>query len=143
MKKIFSLFIVAIIFNSCSSTSKLVKNNWIENYKKKAFYECLKYSYNNDTIFKLIENEDYLFPYEAISFSSLDELKKLSLNVSINAKEPIYKYDGYNNQKLFLDNCLNFYESKELNKIATSEYYQFLKEENSYNKYLETIKKND
>jgi len=122
MKNKLIVIIFLLILSSCS------KNNyWIDSYKKKAFYECLKCSYSNDTIFKLIEKDDVLFINENISFKNIDTIRKYSNEIVKKAAEPIYKYDDYIDEKIFMSNCLDFYNSKELNMLAKNEFKIFKK----------------
>lgn len=122
MKNIIIILSFLFLLSSCS------KNNyWIDSYKKKAFYECLRSSYTNDTIFRLIRNDDVLFINENISFKNIDTIRKYSSEIVKNAKEPDYKYDDYVDEKNFMSNCLDFYDSIELDELAQREYREYLK----------------
>lgn len=121
-----TLTILALTLTSCSSTRNSNKN-WIKDFKKIAFYECLKNSYSNDTIFRLIRNEDVLFINENISFKNIDTVRKHSNEIVKKAKEPDYKYDNYVDEKNFMSNCLDLYNSKELDELAKREYREYLK----------------
>ena len=126
--KIISLFII-FLFSKCSSVKNEKNNDWIEDYKMNAFYNCLEESYRNDSIFKLIEEEDVLFQYnDNFNIVVLKSINENAKKIAKKAKEPIYKVDDYKSgQKEFLKNCLLYYKSKELDSIANSEYKKMLK----------------
>lgn len=116
---------IVIASVKCGSNKSInrEKKLWVDTYKKTAYYECLKESYNNDTIFNLIQNQDVLFINENIDFKTLDKIRILGHEASMNAKAPIYKYDDYKEgQKDFMSNCLDFYNSDELEKKAIEAY---------------------
>lgn len=125
--KIISILTIFFFFN-CSSVKQNKSNDWIEGYKMQAFYMCLKESYQNDSIFKLLEEKDVLFQYfDSYNLAVLKSINDNSKKTAQKAKDPEYKVDDYKiGQKEFLKNCLEYYNSKELDIIARKEYKKTL-----------------
>lgn len=124
-----------VLLVSCGSVNKRegfnyknVQNPWINSFKETVFIECLKQSYDNDTILILIGKKDLLNTYDEIDFSDLHNAKRIGKNVAVNIPNPEYKFDDYKiGQKYYMSTCLRYYASKELDSIANVEYKKHLK----------------
>lgn len=133
MKNYFLLLISIIMFSCSTKHSKFNYNTskkpWIKAFKDKAFVSCLKESYNNDSIFMLIEKEDLLNPYDG--FYTVNT----SVNMADSLGREIAKFIPPTNNKdaekknYFMATCLKFYISKELDSISKIEYKKYLKNE--------------
>lgn len=105
-----------------------VKNPWINSYKEYVFIECVKQSYNNDSILFLFPIKDLLNTYDGIAFTDIESAKSLGQKVAINIPDPSYKFDDYQaGQKYYVSSCLRYYASSELDSIALVEYKKFIK----------------
>jgi len=137
------ILFIACLLNSCSiyrknNNSIEIDKNWIETYKTIAFWSCFRESYSNDSLMKLITKKDFIYQNEVIANWEIIE------NSEIIGKKHAFKIEKLNvypkfeegnkeeflKKNYFLKNCLNYYASKELDSIATSEYKKMLKNRN-------------
>jgi hypothetical protein len=114
------------------------QNEWINMYKTDFFLSCLRKGYKNDTIFKLIAQNDLLVPYEPILFH-YDRIDALAVKLIKNIPKAIYPHcDDCTEEEEKEDlkknyicaSCLNYYASKELDSIAKKAYQKHIKMEN-------------
>lgn len=116
MKKV-NILLMSLILISCKTQEK---NQWISAYKTNVFCSCLKnfdVQIKNDATsslnFQIIGNFEIL--------AETDSLGKVYSDI-IRERNIWYKggdLDGYNN---IINGCLEFYNSKELRKIAVKRY---------------------
>lgn len=123
------LFLSFIFFNCSTVKDKESKNKWINTYKTVAFRGCITESYQNDTILKLISKYDYLVQPEILAnWGAYDQANELGVISAQSIKPPIHpKLEEADKSFLlkknyFLQNCLLFYQSKELNLKANNAY---------------------
>jgi hypothetical protein len=129
--------LISIIFINCKSVKEdNRKGIWIDTYKTSVFWSCFKESYKNDTIGKLIGKKDFILQYEVIgNWDIYDNAKIIGINNAKNIKKPTFpKFEegdsiAFYKKNYHLQNCLQYYASKELNDIAEKEFIRFLKEE--------------
>jgi hypothetical protein len=139
MKNIKTLLIL-FYFCSCSKNTfpkfdyNKSDNPWIDAYKDNVFFSCLKESYKNDSIFKLIEKKDGLNPYDGLSLEDLEKTRYLGINLSTNISKPILCDNCKEGNNYYMANCLHYYISKELDSIAKKAYKNFLKFEKDNSK---------
>lgn len=125
---------------SCSSNHlskfeyQFGKEEWINSYKTEAFWGCFNESYKNDTLIKIISKRDFINQPEIIAnWDILFKAQENGKNISRNIPKPTYpKFEEGNKEEFykknyFLASCLNFYKSKELDKLAREEYKKYLK----------------
>lgn len=130
MKKI---VILLLLFCSCSKSTyqnfdyNKSKNPWITAYKDNVFFACLKESYKNDSIFKLIEKKDALNPYDGLNAEDLNKTKKLGIDIIKKIPKPSMCENFKEEVNYYMSNCLHYYNSKELNSIAKKAYKDYLK----------------
>ncbi|MEO8240617.1 MAG: hypothetical protein ABI576_21105 [Flavobacterium sp.] len=112
-------------------------NKWVNMYKTKFFFDCLRKGYKDDTFFDSISKKDLLFPYEPILFE-YGKIDTLATKVTTNMPKPIYPHcddcteteEKENLKKNYIcASCLNYYASRELDSIAKEAYKKHLKEE--------------
>ncbi|MFW0736699.1 hypothetical protein [Flavobacterium sp. T12S277] len=134
MKNLIKLLIL-FCFCSCSKNTfpkfdyNESNNPWIDAYKDNVFFSCLKESYKNDSIFKLIERKDALNPYDGLSLQDLEKTRHLGMNLSTNIPKPILCENCKEGNNYYMSNCLHYYISKELDSIANKAYKNYLKSE--------------
>lgn len=139
MKNIQIIFIL-FCFCSCSKNAyqKFDYNNtdnpWITAYKDNVFFSCLRESYKNENVFKLIEQKDALNPYDGLSLEDLQKSKELGTNLSANIPKPIMCENCKEGDNYYMSNCLHYYISKELDSIAKKAYKNHLKMEKAINR---------
>ena len=112
-------------------------NQWINMYKTKFFFNCLRKGYNNDAFFESIAKKDLLFPYEPILFN-YDRIDTLATKVIKNMPKPIFPHcdDCTEAEEIeeakknyICASCLNYYASRELDSIARKAYKEYLRGE--------------
>ena len=122
MKNI-SLVIFAIVICSCSTSNSnkfdynKSKNAWLDAFKDQAFFACLRESYKNDSIFKLIEKEDAFNPYDDLNPEAITIAKNNGKNVSENIPPPA-----------MCENCNegeNYYMATYAEKLKSPEWEMF------------------
>ena len=103
------------------------ENPWIDAFKDKAFVSCLKESYKNDSIFKMIEEVDLYNPYDG--YYTINEFVAKADNIGrVVAKNiPKTNYRDYGKSNYYMATCLHYYASKELDSIAKAEYKKYIK----------------
>ena len=137
MKNLY-LLVLSLAFISCNTYKRdnfkyrnEDKKVWINTFKTEVFYECLKEGYKNVSIFKLIAKKDLFNSYDAIDFTTVDFARELGKKIIVKMPMPFIKIDiGEDEQKnknFISYNCLNYFDSKELDSIANSEYVKMLK----------------
>ncbi|MDP5201336.1 hypothetical protein [Flavobacterium sp. DG2-3] len=139
MKNI-STFLILCFFCSCSKSIyqkfnyNYSVNPWIAAYKDNVFFSCLRESYKNDSIFKIIEQRDALNPYDGLSLDDLRRARELGVTLSTNISKPILCENCKEGDNYYMANCLHYYISKELDSIAKKAYRNHLKMEKSINR---------
>lgn len=110
-----------------TSTDKQ-QETWVTLFKEEVFVECLKESYQNDTIFKLIRKKDISGSDDFIVWiTEIEIARKLGREFALNIPDPEYKFDDYKiGQKYYMSSCLRYYASRELDSIAHVEYRKHL-----------------
>lgn len=96
-----------------------------EGFQDRVFIACLKESYKNDSIFRLIEKEDIFNPYEG--FYIFDDIvhRADSLGSSVAKKLAPTGYRDYEGKNYYMSHCLLYYTSKELDAIARGEFEKY------------------
>jgi len=126
--------IVAVFLSACSSAKftkfdySYSKNPWVGAFKDQVFFECLRVSYKNDTIFKLIEQKDAFNPYDGLSQAALNKAEELARNFVKNMP-PATCEDCTGDDNYYMANSLHYYNSKDLDMIAREEYKNHVKED--------------
>lgn len=133
LRLIFLVLFSFVIF-SCSVKKKQIytdkqQETWVTLFKEEVFVECLKESYQNDTIFKLISKKDISGSHDFIVWiTEIEIARKLGREFAVNIPDPEYKFDDYKiGQKYYMSTCLRYYASRELDSIAIFEYKKHLK----------------
>lgn len=125
--------ITILLLSSCSKNSyqkfdyNKSDNPWIEAFKDNVFFACLKESYKNDTIFKLIDNRDAFNPYDGLSLDDLNKTKELAKKLVNNMPKAAMCENCKEGENYYMSNSLHYYASKELDSIAKEEYKNHLK----------------
>ncbi|GGB72691.1 hypothetical protein GCM10007424_10800 [Flavobacterium suaedae] len=126
------LIFTLIVFLGCS-TPKYKKfdyntsaNPWIDAYKDQVFIACLKESYSNEEIFKLIEKEDAYNPYDGLDLVSFNNAKQRGEKIALNIPLPVMCEGCEDGMNYYMATCLHYYKSEELDSIAKSEYRRFI-----------------
>lgn len=113
------------------------KNGWVINYKQSSFYHCLSQGYKNDTIFKLIHEED-IFLEAAVPMSFWPKINSESKKIIDNLPSTEYYNDETDkNKKHILESCLCYFASRELDSVAKKAYKNYLKNNKNASKYSE------
>lgn len=102
-------------------------NPWISAYKDQAFIACLKESYKNDSIFKIIERYDAGNPYDGIYGQPVLDAKKLGAEIAKNIPSAQMCEGCTEEQNYFMATCLHYYNSKELDSIARAAHKKYNK----------------
>jgi len=130
--KYITLIFFTLILNSCSSQNKYEHfdyqngpNAWINAFKDQMFFACLRESYSNDSIYKMIEKHDALNPYDGLNLESLDKAKALGKSIIKNIPPPAMCESCNNGENYFMADCLHYYKSRELDSIAHTEFKKF------------------
>lgn len=130
MKKKYVLIILCISFLlSCKTSSKFNRNEiardkekkeWIFAFKSQVFYECLK---NNNVMIEKDASPSLNFQVLG-DFNVLSKANAIGKNYSkiINGRATWLKGGDLEGYKAITNGCLFFFESKELDSIANSEY---------------------
>lgn len=137
MKSLSYRYIIVILFFSSCTVNKLARfnynngpNPWINAFKDRVFVKCLEHSYNNDSIFTMINKIDvYVNPYDAFYLEGdrIKLLDSLSHSIPLHIPPPSGLIEGVDGRNFYLCNCLHYYASKELDSIARKEYKNELK----------------
>lgn len=134
MKKLTLIIsILLLIFSSCESYKRTKfdynksNNPWVEAFKDNVFFACLKESYKNDTIFKLIDNRDAFNPYDGLSLDDLNKTKELAKKLVNNMPKAAMCENCKEGENYYMSNSLHYYASRELDSIAKEEYKNHLK----------------
>ncbi len=122
------VFVFFSILN-CKATRRDSCGSGVTLFKEEVFVECLKESYQNDTIFKLISKKDISGSHDFIVWiTEIEIARKLGREFADNIPDPEYKFDDYKiGQKYYMSSCLKYYASRELDSIAQIEYKKYLK----------------
>ncbi|WP_396179773.1 hypothetical protein [Flavobacterium sp.] len=143
MKKYVLYFVFLLVLFSCCKTPNLtffgddfskgkgyeygkVSNSWITAYKDNVFYSCIREGYKNDSIWLLMDKEDWFNTYDAIDFTDLDTamiigkkvIKDLPNEVYFNSQEFFSENDKSKHKNYISSTCLHYYISRELDSIA-------------------------
>lgn len=127
------LVLFSFVIFSCSVKKKQIYTDkqhetWVTLFKEEVFVECLKESYQNDTIFKLISKKDISGSHDFIVWiTEIEIARKLGREFADNIPDPEYKFDYKIGQKYYMSSCLKYYASRELDSIAQIEYKKYLK----------------
>ncbi|MBL7868955.1 MAG: hypothetical protein JNM71_13150 [Flavobacterium lindanitolerans] len=130
MKKKYVLIILCFSFLlSCKTSSKFNRNEistdkekkeWIFAFKAQVFYECLK---NNNVMIEKDASPSLNFQVLG-DYNVLSKTNAIGKNYSkiINDRATWLKGGDLEGYKAITNGCLSFFESKELDSIANSEY---------------------
>ena len=143
--KLITLFI-AFLLTSCSIHNKnknsieIDKKNWIDTYKTVAFWSCFRESYSNDSLVKLITRKDFIYQNEILAdWEIIENAEDIGKKHAINIEKLIVfpKFEEGNKEEFlkknyFLQNCLNYYASRELDSIAKKLYKVHLKKDKTF-----------
>lgn len=103
-----------------------VSNSWITAYKDNVFYSCIREGYKNDSIWILMDKEDWFNTYDAIDLLDIDStiligqkvIKNLPKEVYFNSQEFPSANDISKHKNYISSTCLHYYISRELDSIA-------------------------
>lgn len=95
-------------------------NPWIDAFKDQFFFACLGESYQNDTLFKIIEKKDAFNPYDGLSLEALQKARELAKNLVKNMPPPSMCEGCTPGMNYYMANALHYYNSRELDSIANS-----------------------
>lgn len=103
-----------------------VSNSWITAYKDNVFYSCIRDGYKNDSIWLLMDKEDWFSTYDAIDLLDIDSavvigqkaIKNLPEEVYFNSQEFSSDKDKSKHKNYISATCLHYYISRELDSIA-------------------------
>lgn len=103
-----------------------VSNSWITAYKDNVFYSCIREGYKNDTIWLLMDKEDWFNTYDAIDFADIDTaivigkkiIRDLPKEIYFNSEEFFNEHDESKHKNYISSTCLHYYISRELDSIA-------------------------
>ena len=133
MKKKYVLIILCFSFLlSCKTSPKFNRNEistdkekkeWIFAFKSQVFYECLK---NNNVMIEKDASPSLNFQVLG-DYNVLSKTTAIGKNYSkiINYRATWLKGGDLEGYKAITNGCLSFFESKELDSIANSEYLNF------------------
>ncbi|PZO22835.1 MAG: hypothetical protein DCE86_18035 [Flavobacteriaceae bacterium] len=133
MKKKYVLIILCFSFLlSCKTSPKFNRNEistdkekkeWIFAFKSQVFYECLK---NNNVMIEKDASPSLNFQVLG-DYNVLSKTTAIGKNYSkiINDRATWLKGGDLEGYKAITNGCLSFFESKELDSIANSEYLNF------------------
>ena len=133
LNKILLLLAAVTCLLSCSPTSKKKSgfdyqtsdNPWIDAFKDQVFFACLKESYPNDSIFRLIEKRDVFNPYDGLNPENLEKAKHLGQFLSQNIPPASMCEGCADGQNYYMATCLHYYASSELDSIARAQYRKY------------------
>lgn len=129
MKKI--ILFISFLFISCKSIkiNNKEKEDWIYAYKSTVFISCLNQSFGKEFELILKKEQSIMSNFEILE--SLNTKTADSLGINFASKILISpKNSDFYEKKVIINNCLYYYNSKELDSIATSEYKKMLKNRN-------------
>ena len=126
MRKIFFIFTFLLLSCSCKISKKFEynysKNPWIDAFKDQVFFSAIKESYKTDNVFKLIQKRDALNPYDGLNLEAIRKAKFIGEQLVQNMPPPTMCEGCENDMNYYLANSLHYYNSKELDSIAKSEF---------------------
>lgn len=129
-------YIIIILLLCLSSCSKKTyhrfeynksDNPWVEAFKDNVFLSILRESYQNDTIFKLLEKKDTFNPYNGLSGDALDQTKQLATKFIKNMPKSAICENCKEGENYYMANSLHYYASCELDSIACEAYKKKLR----------------
>ncbi|THF51514.1 hypothetical protein E6C50_07060 [Flavobacterium supellecticarium] len=137
---------LSVFLISCSGVKKRSfkynqsSNPWISTYKLHVFCTCLlegykidsTKGYQSDTLIRYIKRRDPIVVYDELNFLALESADKLGIKIAsgipkVALPAEIYGEEESFERKFVMMNCLNYYDSKELDSIAKSWYKAYLK----------------
>lgn len=130
MKKYIITIIVFLIY-SCKSNYlkeyRYYENNskdlWISSFKYEVFYECIRQGIGNDSLRIILSEKDLFNKSLELDFNTIDNARNIGSLLIKNMPKPYIKVDNETKEKNFISfECLKYYSSKELDKIANDEY---------------------
>lgn len=139
MKNFLGFFLMLLFFFSSCTVNKLPRfdyingsNPWIDAFKDRVFVNCLKHSYNNDSVFIIINKKDvYINPYDGFyDYLEADKIKfldSLGNSIPLHIPPPTGLVEGVGARNFYMCNCLHYYASRELDSIAKKEYKKHIK----------------
>lgn len=132
MKKF--LIIIFLVCVSCSKTTypkfgyNVSESPYKDAFKDQVFFACLRESYNNPELFKLIEQKDMYNPYDGLSLESRELAKRLAKELVQNIPKPVMCEDCREGRNYYMAVSLHYYANRELDSIADMEYKKFVKQ---------------
>lgn len=132
MKQIILICISLLLF-SCSNKNyqkfdyNISANPWIDAFKDQVFFASLKESYQDDSIFKLMEKKDAFNTYDGLSTDAIIKARALGLQLIKNMPPPVMCENCGPGKNYYIANALHYYNSKELNEIAIAEFKKYRK----------------
>ena len=124
--KYISITILLFCLSSCSKNNyqkfdyNKSNNPWVEAFKDNVFFACLKESYQNDTIFELIEKRDAFNPYDGLSLDDINKTKELAKHLVNNIPKPAMCENCKEGENYYMANSLHYYASRDLDSIEKS-----------------------
>gem|GEM_PF-851726 len=109
------------------------KQSWIDAYKYNAFWGCVNAGLGNDSLRLILKRKDLYYPYSEITFHYVDEARDKGRGIIEKLPLPYIKIDigdeeFYEGKNYISLTCLNYYESRDLEKTAQKAYKEFIKQ---------------
>jgi len=126
--KYITLIIILLCLSSCSKKTyhkfeyNKSENPWVGAFKDNVFFTILKESYQNDTIFQLLEKKDAFNPYDNLSTDALEQTRELAKEFIKSMPSPAMCENCKEGQNYYMANGLHYYASCELDSIAYAAY---------------------
>ncbi|MFC6876499.1 hypothetical protein ACFQZF_07365 [Flavobacterium myungsuense] len=137
--KVISTLLLSILLISCSQHKQLIReerklwgfNNWKNDFKDRAFCQCLLEGYNDRNVKKFILKNDKSY-YDGIGIAIFDPtlipiIQKEVTQIKKDSLESVEKVPEHIVGKRIFNHCLNFYKSKKLDSITKSEIHKWKK----------------
>ena len=149
--KLINLFILTILICSCSQQQQLIRKehkswgfkNWKNEFKERAFCNCLIEGYENNDIKNYIVKYDKTY-YSGIGIAIFDPalkpiIKNEVLQMRNDSIESTTKVPEHLVGKRVFEHCLEFYKSKRLDSITKRQMTEWKKIKNLEEKIWEYI----
>ena len=109
------------------------KQSWIDAYKYTVFLNCVKVGIGNDSLRLILKRKDLYYPYSGMTFYYVDEARDKGRTVIEKLPPPYIKIDigeekFYEGKNYISFTCLNYYASRDLDKIARRAYKEFVEQ---------------
>lgn len=133
--------VVSLYYSSCNLYKdrfsyfqfKNEKQSWIDSYKYEAFYGCTKGGVGNDSLRVILKRKDLFYPNSEIGFMYIDDARDKGKAVIEKTPPPYIKIDigeeeWFEGKNYVSFTCLNYYASRDLERIARRKYKESRKQ---------------